>query len=206
MRSIRSRAGASLAEVIVVCLLFLLAMALIATLFSYGVRMTRAGEGRADQSSGRTKVASLLRQAMLSSYQSGNTAFYRDNNPDDLVLSFISTRDADGARDWDDGTQQPVFHGYEVFYREPSDGSLRWCRIGTAKSKIASALGKSDILTKLSPQDLKLADSVKSFQLYSPDDGSIRQEWANPLGVRLTLETTRSTTIVTEIPFKFVSL
>lgn len=206
MKLQRFTAGVSLAETLVVCLLFLLAMTMIATLFSNAIRMTRAGEGRSDQSAARVKVTSQLRRAMLNSSQSGNTVFYRGNNHNDLVLSLISTLDGNGKRDWDAGTQQPVFHGYDVFYREPSDNSLRQCRVDIPQSKIAEPLPQATILSKISPQDTRILALVETFQLYSLDDGSVREAWANPLGLRLIQHTERSTPITTELSFKFTTL
>lgn len=196
----------TLSEILVVSFLLTLAMALMAMLFSSAARMTRAAEGRADQSSARVKVASRLRQAMLNSYQSGNTAFYRAGDPDDLVLSVISASDSSGKRDWNAATQSAVFHGYEIFYREPSDDSLRWCRVDIPESKVAAPLSESAILAALSSQDRTLLGSTETFQLYSLVDGTVLDGWANPLGLRLVQQTPRATKIVTEIPFTFPAL
>ena len=206
MKPRRRSQGSSLAETLIACLLFLLALALISTLFGYAVRMTRAGEGRADQTSTRMTVAGRLRRAMLNSYQSGNSAFYRNGELDSLVICLISSRTGDGRQDWDEESQKPVFHGYEIFYREASDNTLRWCRVDIAESRISQPLEQSQVLAALSLQDLELSKDVTNFQLFSLQDGSVREHWANPLGIRLVLSSKRGTPIVTEIPFKFVSL
>lgn len=206
MRARDRKAGMTLPEILVVSFLLTLAMAMMAMLFSSATRITRAAEGRSDQSSDRLKVASRLRQAMLNSYQSGNTVFYRGGDPDDLVLSVISTYDSHGKRDWNAATQSAVFHGYEIFYREPSDDSLRWCRVDIPESKVAEPLSESAILAALSSQDRTLLDSIVTFQLCSLVDGAVLDGWANPLGLRLVQQTPRATKMVTEIPFKFPSL
>lgn len=200
-----ARRGLSLLELLFVAFLFLLAMGMITTLFIYGSRAINSSTARTDQSMRRVEVSARLRQAMLSSYQSGNTVFYRNDNSDDLVMSLISSRATDGHRDWSAVNQRPVFHAYEVFYREPTDQSLRWHRYQQPPFEIARPLDPSSIVPLISSPNLKLLDSVTSFQLYAVADGTVRDGWANPLGVRLTQVTQRSTPIVTEISFKFVS-
>ncbi len=205
-KSRRLESGMSLPEVIVVSLLFLIAMSMIAALFASASRSTRSGEARTDLTSKRAEIASKLRQAMMSSYQSGNSVFYRSPGQEDLVLTLISSKKSDGSRDWKASSQRPVFHGYEVFYREQTDDSLRWLRIERPATEVAEPLSESEVRARLSPADLKLAGSVTAFRLYSPYDGSVRQSWANPLGLRIVQETDKKTPVTTELAFKFLTL
>lgn len=201
----RRALGISLLEAMIVSVLFLLAMGMIATLFHFGTRATRSGGARADQSMERLDVASRLRRAMLTSYQSGNSAFYQAADTDSLVLCLISSLTVDGEKSWDSDRQAPLFHAYEVFYRNPNDQTLRWRRIETSPSEVARPLTLAEIQPNLSPADLVLARSVSSFQLYSVEDSTVRTGLANPLGVRLVLSTGRNTPLTTEVTFKFAA-
>jgi type II secretory pathway pseudopilin PulG len=196
-------------EALLVTVIFLGALSLIGTLFLYGSRFSRGGSQRTDLAQARMKAAESLRRAMAGSYQSGNTAFYLTPDPErrDLAISLITTLDAQGRAGWDDVEQKPLFRGYLVYFRDASDDTLKTFRVDIAETSIASPLGESEVRTRMASDPAQtLAVSVDTFQLFSPQDGSVRGAWANPAGLRLIQGSSRGTPTATEIPFKFPTL
>jgi len=117
----------TIAEMLVVMSLFLLALGLVAILFSYANHTSQRQHERIDAEGKVLQASRLIAGAFSGGPRSGQLFYYQDD-PDprtDLVMATLSTRDAEGKRGWDPVVQQPLYQGYHAFYRVPAEDTLR---------------------------------------------------------------------------------
>jgi prepilin-type N-terminal cleavage/methylation domain-containing protein len=195
------RRGFSLIETLVTMAVLTVALVLVGTLFQYGVRISTSAEGRNALQGERLKVARQIRRALADSYRSGNTAFYMANPgpQEDLVISII-------AQDsWDPMNQEALFGGYHIYYREASDDTLRYLQHTITPDPVAAPLTEAEVRSVIGANPgVAILRALSVFQLYLPSDGSTGDVLTNPLGLRMTQQTTRDTPLTTEMTYKFV--
>lgn len=196
------RRGLSLIEVIVTVALISIAMILVAWLFQFGVRINRSAEERNALQGDRLRLSRKLQRTLANSYRSGNTAFYL-NNPadrDDLALSIIV------PESWNEDTQGAVFSGYDIYYRLASDDTLRFLHLDTAPAEVAVPLSEAEVRAAITADPgVVILKSITLMQLYVPANGTPTDFLVNPVGLRLAQQTSRETTLTTELTLKLVS-
>lgn len=186
----------TLTEVLVVMSLFLGAMLLIATLFSYVSRSTGRQHARVDSQTRVLQACRLISKELSNSPRSGQLYFYQ-NDPgplDDLAIAALTTVDASGARGWDNATHQPLYQGYNVFFRDLSDDTLKSYYTTITSTPVIIPPTEPQVRTEWTSATTKLlAERVTSFQLRSLTDDSVLTEPSNPvdiaIGYRLTDQT-----------------
>lgn len=124
-----------------------------------------------------TRLAQDLRQSTFDSVRAVSPT------PDDLALAFPTCYD-DAGTYIVDFAQRPQYQTYQVFFRQPSDKSLRVLR-STLSETFPTGDPSAPLATKvtaaLTSQSQVLARYIKSFSLV----GTL----ANPLTYRLVVET-----------------
>lgn len=194
--------GYSLIEIMVSMALISIALAMTGALFHFGVKMNRTAEERNALQGDRLKLSRKLQRTLGNSYRSGNTAFYMTvpGGQDDLALSIIV------PDSWDDDNQQMLFGSYDVYYRQASDDTLRYLQIPITPTEVANPLSETDLRAAITATPgVVILESVSLLQLFTPPDGAADELMGNPIGLRLTQQTTRGTPLTTELTFKLVS-
>ena len=188
------RRGMTLIEVMVSAALISVGLLLVGALFQFGVRISLNAEERNALQGDRLRLSRKLQRSLTNSYRSGNTAFYMTNPgpQDDLAICLI-TQDS-----WDDAKQKALFGGYDIYYRLNADNTLRHLKLAIAPTEVASPLTETQVRASL-------LQSVNSFQLYIPANGVVTDTLTNPVGLRLTQQTSRDTDLTTELTYLFVS-
>jgi len=124
-----------------------------------------------------TRLAQDLRQTAFSGVTAVAPA------PDSLALAFPTCYDPKGQYCVDD-LQQPEYQSYQVFFRRPSDGTLRVLRTTLGETfPMSDALAPlpTSVTAALTQDSQALARFIKSFSLVGSLD--------NPLSFKLIVET-----------------
>lgn len=201
--------GSSMIEVLVVSALFLGALILLSTLFVYTTRSTTQGNENVDLREQSLQAVEEIRRSMSHSHQSGNSLFTQSGalGNGDLVLCFISTIGPDGP-DWDPDAIRPIFHGYDIYFRDQASNELRKIQVPiNPPTVVANPLPEADITTQIGsgPATL-LCPNVTDFEAYIPIDRTPTMTWANPLGVRIVQTNSRNAPLVTELPYRYPNI
>ena len=192
----------SLIEVMVSTALISVGLLLVGALFQFGVKISLNAEERNALQGDRLRLSRKLQRSLTNSYRSGNTAFYMTNPgpQDDLAICLI-TQDS-----WDDAEQKALFGGYDIYYRLNADNTLRHLKLAITPTEVASPLTETQVRDAiLADPGASLLQSVNSFELYIPANGVVTETLTNPVGLRLTQQTSRDTDLTTELTYLFVS-
>ena len=188
MTQIRRHRGVTLIEALVVLGMFGLILTVIATLLYYTMRWRESVDGRQSALQDLSFFTHRLKRQLKESTFRGVSVTYPSGDPavGDLLIGFPSARDANGDRQADPVTAEPIYQEHLIYFRDGEE--LKKSRVPIAPPlSLVVPLTPAELVASSSNLSETMVGRVKRFLLVD-DSGNPKANASQLLRFRLEVE------------------